>query len=101
MDIEHWYFLSWFSRRGDGHEQDGETFFRAAAPLAKRTSGDPAMAFEPPLRRAGAVCARLIESAAGSLPAKHGLKFRNPYKRAGNPRGILQRRMPSFSISVL
>ena len=25
MDIEHWYFLSWFSRRGDGHEQDGET----------------------------------------------------------------------------
>jgi hypothetical protein len=35
MDIEHWYFLSWFSRRGVGHEQDGETFFRAAEPLAK------------------------------------------------------------------
>jgi hypothetical protein len=58
MDIEHWYFLSWLSRRGDGHEQDGETFFRAALSLAKRTSGDPAMAFEPSLKRTGAVCAR-------------------------------------------
>jgi hypothetical protein len=58
MDIEHWYFLSWFSRRGVGHEQDGETFFRAKPSLAKRASGDPAMAFEPPLRRTGALCAR-------------------------------------------
>jgi hypothetical protein len=51
MDIEHCNFLSWFSRRGVGHEQDGETFFRATLSLAKRASGDPAMAFEPPLRR--------------------------------------------------
>ena len=54
MDIEHWYFLSWLSRRGDGHEQDGETLSRAAVPRAGKASGDPAMAFEPPLRRTGA-----------------------------------------------
>jgi hypothetical protein len=46
MDIEHCDFLSWFSRRGDGHEQDGETF-RAAPRPASGISGDPAMAFEP------------------------------------------------------
>ena len=30
MDIEHCDFLSWFSRRGESHEQDGETLSRAA-----------------------------------------------------------------------
>jgi hypothetical protein len=48
MQIEHCDFLSWLSRRGDGHEQDGETLTLGKA------SGDPAMAFEPPLRRTGA-----------------------------------------------
>jgi hypothetical protein len=70
MDIEHCDFLSWFSRRGDGHEQDGETFFRAARPRAKRTSGDPAMAFVPPLRRTGAILQPVQMSAAPSLPVK-------------------------------
>jgi hypothetical protein len=58
MDIKHWYFLSWLSRRGDDHEQDGETLSRAAKPRAGKVSRDPAMAFEPPLRRTGALCAR-------------------------------------------
>jgi hypothetical protein len=41
MHIEHCDLLSWLSRRGDGHEQDGETL------STERASGDPAMAFEP------------------------------------------------------
>jgi hypothetical protein len=54
MRIKHCDFLSWFSRRGDGHEQDGETLFRAAVPRTGKASGDPAMAFEPSSRRTGA-----------------------------------------------
>ena len=70
MDIEHCDFLSWFSRRGESHEQDGETLSRAAEPRARTASGDPAMAFEPPLRRTGAVWRPVQKSAALSLPVK-------------------------------
>jgi hypothetical protein len=72
VDIEHCIFLSWLSRRGDGHEQDGETLTRAAALRAGKASGDPAMAFEPPLRRTGAnLDVRPVQkSAALSPPVK-------------------------------
>jgi hypothetical protein len=70
MDIEHLIFLSWFSRRGDGHEQDGETLTRAAALRAGKASGDPAMAFEPPLRRSERRMRPVQKSAALSLPVK-------------------------------
>jgi hypothetical protein len=65
MGIEHCDFLSWLSRRGDGHEQDGETFSRAVVPQPAKTSGDPAMAFVPPLRRTGAGLFKSM-TAAGS-----------------------------------
>jgi hypothetical protein len=58
MDIEHSDRLSWFSRRGERHEQDGEILIRAVVPRAGKVSGDPAMAFVPPVRRTGALCAR-------------------------------------------
>jgi hypothetical protein len=45
MDIEHCDCLSWFSRRGESHEQDGERLMRAD-PRPASASGDPAMAFE-------------------------------------------------------
>jgi hypothetical protein len=47
MDIEHCSRLSWYLRRGESHEQDGERLPSAAVPQAETASGDPAMAFEP------------------------------------------------------
>jgi hypothetical protein len=47
MDVEHSVFLSWFSGRGESHEQDGETLSRSAWLRVKSASGDPAMAFGP------------------------------------------------------
>jgi hypothetical protein len=46
MDIEHCDGLSWFSGRGESHEQDGERLMRAK-PRFPSASSDPAMAFEP------------------------------------------------------
>src|SRR4029079_14666714 len=86
MDIEHWYFLSWFSRRGVGHEQDGETFFRAAEPLAKRASGDPAMALEPPSRRTGAGGARFKNRQRFRCRRNNGLNQQSVRTR-GKPAG--------------
>jgi hypothetical protein len=40
--------------KGERHEQDGETLFRAGVPRPEKASGDPAMAFVPPVRRTGA-----------------------------------------------
>jgi hypothetical protein len=44
MDIEHCGRLSWFSRKGKSHEQDGEKLC-ARVTRAATASGDPAMAF--------------------------------------------------------
>jgi hypothetical protein len=58
MDIEHCSRLSWFLRRDESHEQDGETL--APAVLQTETaSGDPAMAFEPSIERTGDHSTRL------------------------------------------
>jgi hypothetical protein len=57
VDIEHCDRLSWFSRRGESHEQDGETL-----PFMLQTnaaSSDPAMAFEPSFALTGNGSARL------------------------------------------
>jgi hypothetical protein len=43
MAIEHFDFLSWFSRKGESHEQDGEKL--SGALRIGAASGDPAMAF--------------------------------------------------------
>jgi hypothetical protein len=44
MDIKHCGRLSWFSRKGESHEQDGEKLCARIA-RAATASGDPAMAF--------------------------------------------------------
>ncbi|HKA78529.1 MAG TPA: hypothetical protein VKD43_00795 [Xanthobacteraceae bacterium] len=48
MDIEHCDCLSWFSRKDESHEQDGERLIRAE-PRLPSASSDPAMAFGLPL----------------------------------------------------
>jgi hypothetical protein len=45
VNIEHFGFLSSFSRKSESHEQDGETLARAFRPRSMPASGDPAMAF--------------------------------------------------------
>jgi hypothetical protein len=99
MDIKHCDCLSWFSRRGESHEQDGETL-----PSGSRTeaaSGDPAMAFEPSFALTGNGSARLrIGSglAAGRTADKSGIRSA---AREQTPRAIPQRRIPSRSINYL
>jgi hypothetical protein len=53
MNIEHCDRLSWFSRRGESHEQDGETLPFAAMPQIETASGDPAMASVPSIEPTG------------------------------------------------
>jgi hypothetical protein len=65
MDIEHCDCLSWFLRKDESHEQDGERLIRAQ-PRSPSASSDPAMAFEPSMEWTG-IIARL-EAAAASLP---------------------------------
>jgi hypothetical protein len=57
MDIEHCVCLSGFSRRGESHEQDGETL--PPTPRTEAASSDPAMAFEPSFAATGNGSARL------------------------------------------
>ena len=47
MNVKHCDGLSWFSRRGESHEQDGERLSRAATFRGRTASGDPAMASGP------------------------------------------------------
>jgi hypothetical protein len=70
MNIEHGLSLSWFRRKGESHEQDGEKLSRAS----KTASGDPAMASDLP-----SVCRASPGLGFGSLAA--GLRcggFRRP-----------------------
>jgi hypothetical protein len=45
MDIKHLDGLSWFSRKGESHEQDGERLCRARVPRAKQRLAILPMAF--------------------------------------------------------
>jgi hypothetical protein len=102
MDIEHCDCLSWFSDGSESHEQDGEKLSRAAAPLPGKAPGDPAMALEPPLRRTGAVApGSNIGGAFAAGETTDSLRKASGTSRAATPRGIAQRRMPSFSINTL
>src|ERR1700733_9365375 len=47
MNIEHFDCLSWFSRRRESHEQDGERLSFATTLRIQKASGDPAMAIGP------------------------------------------------------
>jgi hypothetical protein len=47
MNIEHFDCLSWFSRRRESHEQDGERLSFATELRIQKASGDPAMAIGP------------------------------------------------------
>src|SRR5215470_4450769 len=98
MDIEHCDCLSWFLRKGESHEQDGERLMRAE-PRSLSASSDPAMAFEPSMERTGTI-ARL-ESAAASLPDEQRTNPVSASKRANTPRAHVQRRIPSRSINDL
>jgi hypothetical protein len=93
MDIEHCDCLSWFLRKGESHEQDGERLI-CAQPRSLSASSDPAMAFEPSMEWTG-IIARL-ESAAASLPDAQRTNPVSASKRAN-----AQRRMPSRSINDL
>jgi hypothetical protein len=53
MNIEHCDCLSWFSRRRESHEQDGETLPFASALRIQTASGDPAMAIGQPVMLTG------------------------------------------------
>jgi hypothetical protein len=55
MNVEHFGFLSWVFRKGESHEQDGETLARAYPARIEPASGDPAMAFGSSIRLARAV----------------------------------------------
>jgi hypothetical protein len=101
MDIEHCDRLSWFSRRGESHRQDGETLPAAAMPQTETASGDPAMAFEPSIESTGDHSARLAKSAAASLPDEQRIFPVSASKRASTPRMDFQRRIPSRSINDL
>jgi hypothetical protein len=97
MDGEHKFRLSWFG--GDeSHEQDGERL-RVPALFPRKSkdnvtaSGDPAMAFAPfgcrTFARPNGGISRRLRSGRTMRP----LEFARPRKD--------QRRIPSFSISVL
>jgi hypothetical protein len=101
MNIEHCDGLSWFSRRGESHEQDGETLPAAAVPQTETASGDPAMAFEPSIERTVDHSTRLPKSAAASLPDEQRICPASASKRANTPRINPQRRIPSRSINDL
>jgi hypothetical protein len=45
MNIEHCDCLSWVSRKGESHKQDGEMLSAQHCCDASTASGDPAMAF--------------------------------------------------------
>ncbi len=100
MDIEHIGLLSWFSRTGESHEQDGERPPRAWG-AAKAASGDPAMAFEPFVGSPGRV-ARDVAGGLGPPDSKRERKARSlRYTRGKFPREQTYRRIPSRSIRVL
>ena len=93
-------FLSWFSRRDESHEQDGERL-RAARAQRATASGDPAMAFEPSMvrgrRSAGPDLLGSIGAAGTIRRMRRIRRTTRGQARAANG----QRRMPSRSISVL
>jgi hypothetical protein len=103
MDVEHFGCLSRFSRRGESHEQDGETLRRAGICRRETASSDPAMAFGPSVSPGD--CRPGLEiGSAHSLPDETADDFVSSalQKRAGfAARDLLQRRMPSRSISDL
>jgi hypothetical protein len=87
MDIEHCGLLSWFLRRRESHEQDGERLSSAAMPQTETASGDPAMAFEPSIEQMGDHSAHL-QTGNGSLPAQQricpGIRFKTRDHAAHN-----------------
>jgi hypothetical protein len=101
MEIEHCVCLSWFSVGCESHEQDGETLSRTRVARHPKASGDPAMAFKPPLRRTGAVAPG--SNVGSGLAAGDVTNTTEAFARRaeGFPRGTYQRRMPSLSINVL
>src|SRR6266849_6405880 len=92
MDIEHCDCLSWFLRRGESHEQDGERL--PSLPQTEAASSDPAMAFEPSIARTGDHSTRL-ESAAASLPDEQRIDPVSASKRASTLRAILSGEYPA------
>jgi hypothetical protein len=100
MDIKHCGLLSWFLRRSESHEQDGERLPSAAMPQTETASGDPAMAFEPSIERMGDHSAHLPNRQQFAAGATADVPV-SAAKRAATPRIILQRRIPSRSINDL
>jgi hypothetical protein len=100
MDIEHCGLLSWFLRRSESHEQDGERLPSAGMPQTETASGDPAMAFEPSIEWMGDHSAHLPNRQRFVAGATADLSV-SASKRATTPRIMHQRRIPSRSINDL
>jgi hypothetical protein len=98
MNVEHFGFLSWVFRKGESHEQDGETLARVLPARIDPASGDPAMAFGSSIRLARADSPGTF----GGDAATQWQAQRPPTPRAELPaREKTQRRMPSFSMMLL
>jgi hypothetical protein len=87
MDIEHCGRLSWFSRKGESHEQDGEKL-RARVKRAATASGDPAMAFMSSSVLRGRFNVRRLGGRPYCRPA-YWRANAPAHNRADIPRGIL------------
>src|SRR5688572_8326759 len=84
MNVKHCDGLSWFSRRGESHEQDGKRLSRATKIRVRTASGDPAMASGPSrYRRANNSLRRRIGSDF-TLPDEGRISLRSAPKRADN-----------------
>jgi hypothetical protein len=75
MYVEHCDCLSWFSRKGESHKQDGEMLSAQHGCNASTASGDPAMAFGLSLDMNGQrPIPRIGSLTAGQKRALHALR---------------------------
>jgi hypothetical protein len=96
MDIEHDLSLSWFRRKGESHEQDGERLSRAATPPRRQ---HPAILPWPSISFDGAGPRPAVSAA--SLPDCDAEDFASVVSAREFPAREFQRRIPRRSISVL
>src|SRR5581483_2058425 len=88
VDIKHLNRLSWFSRKGESHEQDGERLCRARELRAVTAPGDPAMAFMTSSVITGVSGPLLVDSRIAVRRTRRQYK-NSAGKRADAPRGTV------------
>jgi hypothetical protein len=80
VNVEHSDCLSWFLRKRESHQQDGETLTAQLCCNAVSATGDPAMAFGPSSDRNGQWP---VHESAAMPPGNSGRFMRAADKRAG------------------